>query len=85
MLVQHHPYRSSHQRCSLKKGALRNFAKFTGKHLFQYLFFNKVAGLLPHIGTNQLICCANQLTGFYMWATGLELYLERDSGTDVFL
>ena len=37
-------YRSSHQRCSLRKGVLRNFAKFTGKHLCQSLFFNKVAG-----------------------------------------
>ena len=26
-----------------KKGVLRNFAKFTGKNLFQGLFFNKVA------------------------------------------
>ena len=23
----------------------------------------------PHIETSQLICTANQLTGFYMWAT----------------
>ena len=38
-------YRSSHQRCSAKKGVLRNFAKFTGKHLCQSTFFNKVAGL----------------------------------------
>ena len=30
-----------------KKGALRNFAKFTGKNLGQGLFFNKVAGLRP--------------------------------------
>ena len=30
-----------------KKGVLRNFAKFTGKHLCQRLFFNKVAGLSP--------------------------------------
>ena len=30
--------KSSHQRCS---------AKFTGKHLCQSLFFNKVAGLRP--------------------------------------
>ena len=36
--------RSSHQRCSAKKGVLRNFAKFTGKHLCQSLFFNKGAG-----------------------------------------
>ena len=28
----------------LKKGVLRNFGKFTGKHLCECLFFNKVAG-----------------------------------------
>ena len=28
-----------------KKGILRNFAKLTGKHLCQSLFFNRVAGL----------------------------------------
>ena len=37
--------RSSHQRCSMKKVVIKNFAKFTGKHLFQGLIFNKVAGL----------------------------------------
>ena len=30
-----------------KKGVLRNFAKFTGKHLRQSLFFNKVEGFRP--------------------------------------
>ena len=30
-----------------KKGVLRNFAKFTGKHLCQSLFSNKVASLTP--------------------------------------
>ena len=39
--------RSSHQRCSVRKGVLRNFAKFTGKHLCQVLFYNKVAGPEP--------------------------------------
>ena len=29
------------------RGVLRNFAKFTGKHLCQSLYFNKVAGLRP--------------------------------------
>ena len=29
-----------------KRGALRNFTKFTGKHLCQRLFLNKVAGLV---------------------------------------
>ena len=37
--------RSSHQRCSMKKSVLRNFAKFTTKHLCQSLYFNKVAPL----------------------------------------
>ena len=31
----------------MKKGVLRNFAKFAGKYLCQNLFFNKVAGLRP--------------------------------------
>ena len=30
-----------------KKGVLKSFAKFPGKHLCQSLFFNKVAGLRP--------------------------------------
>ena len=29
----------------MKKGVLSNFTKFTGKHMCQSLFFNKVAGL----------------------------------------
>ena len=33
--------RSSHQRCSMKKGVLGNFIKISGKHLCQSLFFNK--------------------------------------------
>ena len=39
--------RISHQICSVRKCVLRNFAKFTGKHICQSLFFNKVAGLRP--------------------------------------
>ena len=37
--------RSSHRRCSVRKGILKNFAKFTGKHQCQSFFFNKVTGL----------------------------------------
>ena len=33
--------------CSMEKEILKNFAKFTGKHLCQSLFFNKVPGLRP--------------------------------------
>ena len=39
--------RSSRQDVFCKKSVLRNFAKFTGKHLCQSLFFNKVTGLRP--------------------------------------
>ena len=35
--------RSSHQRCSVITGVLRNFAEFTGKHLCQSLFFDKMS------------------------------------------
>ena len=37
-------FRSSYQRCFFKKGVIRNFAKFTGKHLCQKpfsLFYGK--------------------------------------------
>ena len=37
--------RSSRPELFCKIGALRDFAKVKGKHLFQSLFFNKVAGL----------------------------------------
>ena len=40
-------HRSRHRRCSVKKDVLRNFAKFTGKHLRQSLFFKKIAALRP--------------------------------------
>ena len=39
--------KSSHRWCSMNKGVLRTFAKFIGKHLYEGLFFNKVAGLRP--------------------------------------
>ena len=39
--------RSIHLRVFYKKGVLRNFAKFTEKHMYRSLIFNKVAGLQP--------------------------------------
>ena len=38
---------SSRPEVFCKKSVLRNFAKFSGKHLCQSLLFNKVAGLKP--------------------------------------
>ena len=40
-------HRSSRPEVFCKKGVLRSFAKFTGKHLCQSFFFNKIAGLNP--------------------------------------
>ena len=40
-------YRSSRTELFYKKYVLQNFAKLTGKHLYQSLLFNKVAGFKP--------------------------------------
>ena len=37
-----------------QKGILRNFTKFTGKHLCQSLLFNKVAGPLLFLGLSRV-------------------------------
>ena len=55
----------------LKKGVLRNFAKSTGKHICQGLFFNKVAGLCLFF---------NKIAGLRP-AT----LVEKELGTGVFL
>ena len=39
-------YRSSHWRCYVKQGVLKNFANFTGKHLYWSLFLRKLQALL---------------------------------------
>ena len=41
-------------RCSVRKGVFRNFAKFTGKHLCQSLFFNKKRLGLTFIGHHRV-------------------------------
>ena len=38
-------FRSSRRRFYLRKVVLRNIGKFTGKHMRQSLFFNKISGL----------------------------------------
>ena len=40
-------FRSSRPEVFCEKVILKNFAKFTGKHLFQIFIFMKVAGLRP--------------------------------------
>ena len=45
-----------------KKGVLRNFAKFTWKHLCWSLFFNKLAGLRP-----ESLLKRDSDTGVFRW------------------
>ena len=59
-------FRSSHQRCSLRKCVLRNFAKFAGKHLCQSLFFNKVAGLSKKDTLTQVKSFENIVPGCHL-------------------
>ena len=56
-------FRNSHQRRSIKIGALKNFAKFTGKYLCQNPFFNEVVGLRLKVAFDKLTK-ANSKTGF---------------------
>ena len=42
ILKKENQYTCCHRRCSKKKGVLKNFSKFKGKHLCQSLVFNKV-------------------------------------------
>ena len=62
------------QRCSVKKNILRNFAKFTGKHLCEGLFFNKVESLrqwrLAQVFSCEF-CIISKITCFtgHLWTT----------------
>ena len=58
--------RSTHQRCSVKKGVLRNFTKFTGKRLCQSLFFNKIAGI-GHFFNKLQAQVADSGIGVFLW------------------
>ena len=47
-----------------RKGVLRNFAKFTGKHLRQSLLFNEVAGLLPSYRNQSTVLLCKSIDWF---------------------
>ena len=67
------------QKCVFcKKGVLRNFAKFTGKYLYQRLFLDKVAGLRP-----ATLLKKDSGTGVFLWILqNLQehLFLQNTSG-----
>ena len=49
--------RSNYREVFCKKDVLRNLTKFTEKHLWQSLFFNKVAGLIEKETLAQVFSC----------------------------
>ena len=55
------------RRCSVKKDVIKNFAKFTGKHLCGSLSFDKVASLKKKIPTNVFSCefCETSKSTFF--------------------
>ena len=55
-------FRSNHRRYSIKKGVLRNFAKFTGKHQCQSLFLIKLKA-----SDLQLCLKRDSGTGVFLW------------------
>ena len=58
--------KSSRPEVFCQKSILRNFVKFTGKHLFQSLFFNKVAALRPATLFKKRQTLAH-CTSFFLW------------------
>ena len=68
-------YRSSHRRSSIKKGVLKNFAKFTGKHPCQSSFFNKVVGWDTEHRSFPVNCRKFLKIPFYRTAASLFIYL----------
>ena len=65
--------------CSVRKGLLRNFVKFTGKHLCQSLFFKKVAGQETWAQVFSCEFCKISKNTFFaehLWATTFENFLE---------
>ena len=49
--------RSSYQRCSVKKSVLKNFAKFTGKHLYQSLSVPQACNFIKKETLVQVFSC----------------------------
>ena len=66
--------RSSHQKCSLRKGVLSNFAKFTRKHLYQslFIFFIKKQALAQVFSCKFWAISQNTFFTEHPWPTASE-------------
>ena len=68
------------RRCSVKRKDVRqNFAKFTEKHIFQSLFFNKVAGWKPETFRSSHWRCSVKQGALKGALFGLRQYLVNES------
>ena len=61
-----------------KKGVIRSFAKFTGKHLRQSLLFNKVAGNRNNFSYRTPLVAYSDISTFLMQDLKNFLSLEDD-------
>ena len=75
--------RSSRRRYSVRKGTLRNFTKFTGKHLCQSLCFNKACNFIKIEFMAMVFSCEfceismNTFFTEHVWVTASTLSLKR--------
>ena len=77
--------RSTHQSYSVGKGVMRNFAKFTEKHLCQSLFFNKVAGLSLQLYLKETLaqvfsyefCEVTKNNFFWKWLSSMQRRIQN--------
>ena len=79
--------RSGHRRCSLRKGVLRSFAKFTGKHLCQRLFLIKFQACnfikkesLAQVFSYEFCEISKNTFTEHLWATASEYYSGKTGG-----
>ena len=68
---------SSHRSCFVKKGVLRNSAKFKGKHLCQSLFFNKKETLPQVFSCEFREISKNTFFTEHLWVTASVLKFGR--------
>ena len=68
-------FRSSHQRCSVRRGVLRNFTKFTVKHLPEFLFKNETLAQVFSCEFSEI--SKNTFSTERLWTTASENFDAR--------
>ena len=78
-------FRSSHNRCSIKIGVLKNFAKFTGKHCARVSFVTLLKKRPWHRCFSWKFCKIFKSTFFieHIWTTASEYYgIKNDNSVN---